>query len=69
MLKMTKLRVPKTFYHYGSVITFYVKTKEIFYNLNKWNESGTNLALLSTGKYNNEDPKDLITLEIKSEQK
>ena len=61
--------IPKTFYSNGFLVGFRAKNKEIFYNLSKWDESGTNLALISTGKYNGEDPKSLITLEIKSENK
>ena len=63
------MRVPKTFYHNWFEVCFRVKNKEIFYDILKWSEDGLNLALLKYGKYNCENPKDLITLEIKSEQK
>ena len=59
------MRVPKTFYNNGSVVGFCVKNKQILYAVWKWSNDGTNRALLSTGKYNGENPKDLITLEIK----
>ena len=51
------------------MISFRVVKKEIFYYLYKWNEDALMFSLLLEGKYNNENPKDLITLEIKSEQK
>ena len=60
------MRIPKTFYDKQYQISFNVKDGQIFYHINKWSEDGTNLSLLKTGKYNNENPKDLITLEIKS---
>jgi hypothetical protein len=60
------MRVPKTFYSNGFMINFTVKHKEIFYHIHKWNIFGNTLSLLSTGKYNNQDPKFLITSEIKS---
>ena len=63
------MRVPKCIYYDHFVTEFYTKNKERFFCISKWNESGTNLALISTGKYNDEDPKSLITDEIKSEQK
>ena len=56
------MRVPKTFYDNGFVVTFHVKNKDIFYEIFKWSEDGILSALLKTGKYNNENPKDLITL-------
>ena len=63
------MRIPKTFYSIGFLVGFRAKNKDIFYNLSKWDESGTNLALISTGKYNGETPESLITNEIKSEGK
>lgn len=60
------MRVPKTLYHNGFVVMFHVKNKEIFYDVYKWSKDGLNDALIKSGKYNNENPKDLITLEIKS---
>ena len=60
------MRVPKTFYDKGFVVRFTVKHKQIFHNIYKWSKDGVNLGKITTGKYNNEDPKDLITLEIKS---
>ena len=63
------MRVPKTFYHNKCEVCFRVKNNEIFYDILKWSEDGSNLALLKYGKYNNENPKDLIPSEIKSEQK
>ena len=62
-------RIPKTFYSLGFVVSFRVKNNESIYNIHKWSEDGLNLALLKYGKYNGEYPKDLITSEIKSEQK
>ena len=62
------MKVPKTFYDNGFVISFPVKNKKISYCIYKWNKNGDSQALLASGKYNNENPKDLITSEIKSEQ-
>lgn len=59
-------RVPKTFYNDGVIVEFYTVKKIIYYKISKWNESGTNLALIKAGKYNGENPKDLIPSEIKS---
>ena len=63
------MRVPKTFYSNGFEISFKVKNKEVFYYVWKLSDDGFVRGLLSSGKYNGENPKDLITLEIKSEQK
>ena len=63
------MRVPKTFYQDKFEVSFKVKNKQIFYTVFKWNNEGINRASLITRKYNNENPKDLITKEIKSEQK
>lgn len=63
------MRVPKTFYHDKFEVSFKVKNKQVLYTVFKWNDEGTNRASLKSGKYNNENPKDLITSEIKSEQK
>lgn len=63
------MRVPKTFYHNKFEVSFKVKNKQIFYTIFKWNDEGANRSSLKSGIYNNENPKDLITSEIKSEQR
>ena len=63
------MRVPKTFYDNGFVVGFTVNNREIIYGIYKCSEDGFVRGLLKSGKYNGENPKDLITLEIKSEQK
>jgi hypothetical protein len=59
-------RVPKTFYYNSHIVEFYTVKKTIYYKISRWDELGTNLALLKADKYNGEDPKSLITSEIKS---
>ena len=61
----SNMRVPKIFYDNGFEVSFHVKNKEVFYYIWKWSEDGF-IRGLKSGKYNNENPKDLITLEIKS---
>lgn len=61
------MRVPKTFYHNKSEVSFKVKNKQIFYTIYKWNDEGINRASIHTAKYNNEDPKSLITSETNGE--
>ena len=61
------IRVPKTIYLDEFIVGFHVKNKQLFYDVMKWERGGTVLALLSSGKYNNEDPKSLITSIIKCE--
>ena len=57
------MRVPKTFYSNKFEVSFNVKNNQVFYSITRWSDDGTIRALLSTGKYNNENPKDLIPLE------
>ena len=63
------MRVSKTFYHNKFEVSFKVKNKQIFYTVFKWNDEGINRSSISSGKYNNEHPKDLITLETNGENK
>lgn len=60
-------RPPRIYYFKHGVIEFFVKSKQIFYNLKIWNKEGTHQSLIKTGKYNGEDPKSLIPLLQKSE--
>ncbi len=57
-------RTPRPYYDNKWAVIFKVKNNETFYDILKWNESGTNQALIKTGKYNGEDPKSLIPKEI-----
>ena len=50
-------------------LDFLTKKNIKHYRLLKWSENGMNQSLIKTGIYNGETIQDLITLEIKSEDK
>lgn len=60
--------IPKAYYDNKFEIHFSVRKKTMFYTIFKWNDDGTNRASIHTAKYNNEDPKSLITSEINSRE-
>ena len=57
---MGDVHTPKTIYGNGLVMEFFVKNKEIFYKLSKWDESGTNLSLIECARLGNKNPDDLM---------
>ena len=59
------MRIAKTFYSDGFMVNFTVKKNGIYYHVYKWSKDGVNLGKITTGKYHNENPKDLITLETR----
>ena len=55
-----KIHTPKTIYYNGLVLDFYVKNKEIFYNLKKWDGSGYNQSLIESAKLGNQNPNEVM---------
>ena len=57
---MGNIHTPKTIYSNGLVLEFYVKKKQIYYQLSKWVDLGSNLAVIETKKLGDQKPDDII---------
>lgn len=57
---MGNIHTPKTIYSNGLVLDFYVKNKEIFYNLKKWDGSGYNQSLIESAKLGDQKPEEVL---------
>lgn len=57
---MGNIRQPRPIYQDKFVMEFYVKEKEVFYKISKWNLDGTILALLQKGKLGDQEPQSIL---------
>lgn len=57
---MGNIHTPKTIYNDGLVMDFFVKNKEVYYKLSKWNEEGTSQALIESAKLGDQNPIEIM---------
>lgn len=57
---MGLIRTLRPVYQSGYVMEFYVKNKEVFYKISKWNVNGTNQGSLQKGKLDEQDPEQIM---------
>ena len=54
------IHTPRPIYAERMVMEFCVSNKEIFYVISRWNEDGTNLAMIEKGGLKNRDPQQIL---------
>lgn len=57
---MGNVHTPKTIYKNRLVLEFYVKGKQIFYKLSRWDENGINQSVIDSARLGDKKPIDII---------
>ena len=55
------MSTPRPYYFKNGVVVFYVKEKQVYYNVMVWNDSGLKQFSIDSGKYNGELPHELVS--------
>lgn len=49
------MSTPRPYYFKNGVVVFFVRDKQVYYNVLMWNDSGMKQFSVRSGKYNNDD--------------